>query len=479
MSDLFKKEISNQKDQAQSKVAMKAVTPFVASGNKAALSKDKPHARQSVKAVKQGLEDLEYQINQKIGSNPMSKRQGSTKKESLANSGGFQRYSSTKSKNLAGNKGGIANLPAQGVAVRGKSLNIMTDQSLSRNERIMNTDLTPINNPGAVELNNSNPNVSFNKGTNSKAQSMGPKRLTSNIEEYFEAKYIESGKYLSPTSVNPKYNTANISQSQENSTQQGFINKTLSPNQYKDYKVSLKEDSINIFQKLSEYKKDLKCGNTSATQNTSGQVPNFFTKNNTSVTKQNSSLYYEKNIAANNSNENTVNNFHQNQAANTNENTVAQQTPSNPNLQRKSATGRKSADGSKSFDLNRNKKYLNEIFSKRGAGDHDNSYSELYEKRKIFEIINENDMNDSSRGLSFSRERGNRKLLTKAGPQNPNDLMRNLVDGEASTGNTGPQSQTEYDKLLHSRVNRENHRELILSGQVAPIYNDTVMGKDN
>ena len=83
--------------------------------------------------------------------------------------------------------------------------------------------------------------------------------------------------------------------------------------------------------------------------------------------------------------------------------------------------GRRGGDGSKSFDFNRNKKYLNEIFSKKN--DHDNSYSELYEKRKIFETINEGDaaVNDSTRQLSLSREKNKcRRILL-----NNNDSSKN------------------------------------------------------
>jgi hypothetical protein len=326
----------------------------------------------------------------------------------------------------------------------------MTDQSMSRHERVMNMDLTPINNPNLVGLNNSNQDVSFNKGSIvAKAQSMGPKKMSNNIEEYFESKYIEAGKYLSPTSTNPKYNTTNMSQSYENSVHQGLIRSTLSPNHYNDTAKQIQQDNINIFQKLSEYKK----GQLPGEAKNPGQVPNFFTKANTSNTKQNSSMGYERNIVAGavNSNENTAKDFPQHQHltnVSTTNDATAQGTPSNPNLQRKSATQRKSADGSKSFDLNRNKKYLNEIFSKRGVVDHDNSYSELYEKRKIYEIINENEVNDSTRQLSLSRERGKRPLLAREGSQGQTEnTMRNFGDIDPSRGTLGAQVQTDYDKL--------------------------------
>lgn len=71
MSDFFKKEVSNQKEgTGQPKVAVKGVTPFGGPSaiNKANLSKDKgSNIKKSVKVLKPGMEDLEYQISQKLG----------------------------------------------------------------------------------------------------------------------------------------------------------------------------------------------------------------------------------------------------------------------------------------------------------------------------------------------------------------------------------------------------------------------------
>jgi hypothetical protein len=71
MSEFFKKEVSNQKEgTGQPKVAIKSVTPFSGPAliNKANVSKDKgSNIKKSVKVFAPGVEDLEYQISQKLG----------------------------------------------------------------------------------------------------------------------------------------------------------------------------------------------------------------------------------------------------------------------------------------------------------------------------------------------------------------------------------------------------------------------------